>query len=158
MRFRIGTLIALLAVMTVAEPAFAQRGTSFNRVTSVRREGAGGSAGAARNGVPYTETSQRGAGAVDPLLPYTSRPQRTPAPGQSLGNPGTKLPEPAPPAPDRSVAHTYYPAMRSAQGPNRNVATHGRCTQGRGSFLARGAMGLGPPALLPVPSPAQRHR
>jgi hypothetical protein len=154
--------ISLLVVLSAAGPAHAQRATSFNRVTTFRREAGGSPARADRNVGTYAETASREAAPANPLSPYSSRPQRVPGTGAaySLGNRVASTPEPPPPAQDRSVAHTYYPSMRSAQGPNRNVAPlgHGRCTQGRAASLARGAMGLGPGSTLPGPAAGRPHR
>lgn len=146
--------LSLLFILAMALPATAQvqRGPRFNRVTSVRREGEERPARAGRDFGAYTETSVREQSPADPLRAYTSRPTGHQAGNltSSLGHPEAR-PTPAPPAPpERTATHSYYPALRSGQGPNRNVAARGHCTGSRGSFIARGGMGMGMgPAMSP---------
>jgi hypothetical protein len=146
-------LSSAVAMLAAVSPALAQQGPNFNRVTTLRREVMVGPMRAGRDASYLTETASRGAAMDDPLRPYTRR-----APGASSEahpysswNQEPRRALPPVPVQTRTTPHTYYPGMRSGQSLNRNIATHGRCTQSRAGFLAPGVM-------TPVPSLGQIRR
>ncbi|MFO0891615.1 MAG: hypothetical protein U0790_21030 [Isosphaeraceae bacterium] len=157
MRSGVRTSWLLLSLLAAAAPAFAQRGTNFHRVTTSRREAYSGPPRSDRASAAYAETAARGVGPNDPLQPYTSTPMAIP------GTPSAYAPgdRPRATAPEREARRSYFPTMRTGQGPNRNVAAGrrgGRCTPGRAGFLAGGVMSLGGAQAIPAPSPGMPRR
>jgi len=107
-----------LVLLAVPAAALAQQGSNFNRLNTVRRE-----------------VGELGA---DPLRPYTGGTMA--AAGSSSLSSGSQTRGTSQPmsVPTRTTPHTFYPGMRAAQGPNRNVPP--RCTHSRAAFLAPGMM------------------
>jgi hypothetical protein len=128
-----------LVLLAVPAAAPAQQGSNFNRLNTVRREVTVSPARAVpgRGGGALTETSMPGELGADPLRPYTGGTMAASS-SSSSGSQTRRTSEPMS-VQTRTTPHTFYPGMRAAQGPNRNVAP--RCTHSRAAFLAPGMMG-----------------
>jgi hypothetical protein len=147
-------LMFLLATACVGSPARAQQSPNFNRVTTLRREVMVRPMRTGQDvGPGLTESAARGAVPGDPLRPYTGRTPAAPSSARSYSSGSQEPRRPVQPmsVQVRTTPHTFYPGMRTGQGPNRNVAPYGRGTTGRAGFLAPGMMS-------PAPSPGKIHR
>jgi hypothetical protein len=115
----------------------AQRGVSFNRVTSARQDVVADS-GAARIARPGgTSPGSRAASRLDSHRPFSA--QASPFAGMSSSWSEPQRPA-AEPAAVRTTRHNYYPGMRTEQHPNANTAKISRsqphiCLPSRGMFL-----------------------
>jgi len=133
-----------VAFMLLAVPAaaLAQQGSNFNRLNTVRREVtvSPARAGPGQGGGALTETSMPGELGADPLRPYTGGTMAAAGNSSSSSSSGSQTRRTSQPmsVQTRTTPHTFYPGMRAAQGPNRNVAP--RCTHSRAAFLAPGMM------------------
>ena len=127
-----------LVLMAVPAAALAQQGSNFNRLNTVRREVtvSPARAGQGQGGGALTETSMPGEFGADPLRPYTGGTMAA-ASSSSSGSQTRRTSQPMS-VQTRTTPHTFYPGMRAAQGPNRNVPS--RCTHSRAAFLAPGMM------------------
>jgi hypothetical protein len=147
-----GSKLTLALVLLAAESqALAQQGPNFNRVNTLRREVTVSPARAGQAAGSLTATSTRGAFAADPLRPYSRGTPAAAAASSSTSSWGQEPRRAAQPmsVQTRTTPHTFYPGMRTAQGPNRNVAPLGRCTKGRAAFLAPGMMSPGAGMMSP---------
>ena len=127
-----------LVLLAVPSAALAQQGSNFNRLNTVRREVtvSPARAGPGQGGGAPTETSMPGELGADPLRPYTGGTMA--AAGNSSSGSQTRRTSQPMSVQTRTTPHTFYPGMRAAQGPNRNVAP--RYTHSRAAFLAPGMM------------------
>jgi len=130
-----------LVLLAVPSAALAQQGSNFNRLNTVRREVTVSPARAApgQGGGAPTETSIPGELGADPLRPYTGGTMAATSSSRSSSGSQTRRTSQPMSVQTRTTPHTFYPGMRAAQGPNRNVAP--RCTHSRAAFLAPGMMG-----------------
>ncbi len=158
MRYASASGVTLLLVASCAVPsAWAQQGPNFNRVNTLRREvtitpGAGA---AVQEADAAAASPAKGAKAARARRPSAVRVPE--AGGFSLGNPGSGRLASPPTVTVRTTPHAFYPGMRNAQGPNRNVPTLKRSTAGRGFSvpgMGGGFLGLPGPSL----SPGRAHR
>ena len=106
--------------------------------------GSDGEPGASRSGPGGrrpTETSMPGELGADPLRPYTGGTMAATSSSRSSSGSQTRRTSQPMSVQTRTTPHTFYPGMRAAQGPNRNVAP--QCTHSRAAFLAPGMMSPG---------------
>jgi hypothetical protein len=134
-----------VALVLLAGPsaALAQQGSNFNRLNTVRREVtvSPARAGPGQGGGAPTETSMPGELGADPLRPYTGGTMAATSSSRSSSGSQTRRTSQPMSVQTRTTPHTFYPGMRAAQGPNRNVAP--QCTHSRAAFLAPGMMSPG---------------
>ncbi len=145
-----------LVLLAVPAAAPAQQGSNFNRLNTVRREVtvSPARAGPGRGGGALTETSMPGELGADPLRPYTGGTMA--AAGSSSSGSQTRRTSQPMSVQTRTTPHTFYPGMRAAQGPNRNVAP--RCTHSRAAFLAPGMMGPSAGMMGPTSAKSRSQR
>jgi hypothetical protein len=154
-RFSVAGSSLVLGLLATVPAALGQQGPNFNRVNNLRREVTiTPGSGAAQDADASTPAPAKRATAARARRAPSRQPE---ADSFSLGNPGTGRAAAPPSIQVRTTPHTFYPGMRSAQGPNRNVPTLRRPTS-RGGVSMPGMMGGGLGLPGPSLSPGRTHR
>ncbi len=139
-----GSAMTVVVVLLAAPlAAVGQQGSNFNRLNTLRREVTVSPSPAGQNQVGDAQagTPTRGQFGTDPLRPYTAgTPSSAGSSSSSLGSQSRRKSQPMS-VQTRTTPHTFYPGMRAAQGPNRNVPSPS--TRSRTPVLIPGLMGAG---------------
>jgi hypothetical protein len=149
-------MTVVLVLLAAPLAALAQQGPNFNRLNTVRREVtvSPAPAGQGQGNGALTAPSLRGEFDANPLRPYAAG--TTAAAGSSSSSSQPRRTSQPMTVQTRTTPHTFYPGMRAAQGPNRNVAP--QSTHSRATFLAPGMMSPGAGMTGSTPASSRSHK